>query len=127
MTEKKKKEKAPASTEASASTSGGVAAVKEAGKKVKEAVESKKGKPAKAEGGKKEKAATAPVAAKEAEGSGEPVPSMIELRVGHIVHSVSFSFLSPILSETAVLMGPCSREAPRRGWALRRADRPRRT
>lgn len=119
MTEKKKKEKAPASTEASASTSGGVAAVKEA-------VESKKGKPAKAEGGKKEKAATAPVAAKEAEGSGEPVPSMIDLRVGHIVHSVSFSFLSPILSKIAVLMGPCSREAPRRGWALRRADRPRR-
>jgi len=70
-----------------------VEAVKEVGKKAKEAVEGKKEKkekPAKA-GGKKENAAAAAAAAAapaptEAEGSGEPVPSMIDLRVGHIVH-----------------------------------------
>lgn len=84
---------------ASTSTSGALEAVKEAGKKVRDAVESKKGKPVKADGGKKEKAAAAP--AKEGEGSGEPVPSMIDLRVGHIVHSASSSVLRPVSSENA--------------------------
>lgn len=101
MTEKKKKEKAPAATETSASTPtpGALKTVKDVGKKVKDAVESKKEKSAKADGGKKEKAAAAPAPAKEAEGSGEPVPSMIDLRVGHIVHSASHSFLRPVFKK----------------------------
>lgn len=98
--EKKKKEKAPATAEASAS-SGALKTVKGAGKKVNEAVESKKERPAKADGGKKEKASAAPAPAKEAEGSGEPVPSMIDLRVGHIVHSASYSSPHLDLSEKA--------------------------
>ena len=95
MTEKKKKEKAPATAEASASTStsGALKSVKEATKKVKEAAEGKKERPAKADGGKKDKATAASVPAKEGEGSGEPVPSMIDLRVGHIVHSTSYLFI----------------------------------
>jgi len=99
VTEKKKKEKAPATAEASASTatSGAVKTVKEAGKKVNEAAESKKARPPKADGGKKEKATATSAPAKEAEGSGEPVPSMIDLRVGHIVHSASYSFPRPDL------------------------------
>jgi aminoacyl tRNA synthase complex-interacting multifunctional protein 1 len=108
VTEKKKKEKAPATTatahaSTSTSTSGALGAVQEAGKKVKEAVggkKEKKEKAAKAEGG---KAAAPP--AKEAEGSGEPVPSMIDLRVGQIVHSASPSFLRPMFSEKRRLMG----------------------
>lgn len=103
MTEKKKKEKAPATAEVSAtpSTSSAVKTVKEASKKVKEAAESKKERPAKADGGKKDKATAAPAPAKEGEGSGEPVPSMIDLRVGHIVHSTSYSFLRTHLNEEA--------------------------
>ena len=103
MTEKKKKEKAPATAEASASTStsGALKTVKEASKKVKETVEGKKERPAKADGGKKDKATTAPAPAKEGEGSGEPIPSMIDLRVGHIVHGTSYSFLRLDLNEKA--------------------------
>jgi aminoacyl tRNA synthase complex-interacting multifunctional protein 1 len=100
--EKKKKEsKETEAANAPANGGGGVQIVKDKVKKgaevVKDAVqgavaavasgsgEAKKEKPAKEKKEKKEKAPAAPKAATTEEGAGEPVPSMIDLRVGHIV------------------------------------------
>ena len=70
---------APVAKEAVATEKKGEASKEKAPKEKKE----KKEKVAPAEGGKKEKGGKAPAAP--AEDAGEPIPSMIDLRVGHII------------------------------------------
>lgn len=53
--------------------------------------------------------------APKAEDAGEPVPSMVDLRVGHIVDS-AYSIASALRIALTV---HCSQEAPRRRWSLR--------
>jgi len=94
MTKKKKKEAAVAPTETA----------KESQDKDKEVVDGKKRR------GQRQR---------EEEGSGETVPSLIDLR--HTVHSVFLLVPCPSLKEEMRLTGSYSREAPRCGWVVRRA------
>lgn len=79
----KKGKDAPAVVENSAEASKAEAKAPKKEKKEKE-----KKTPEAAEGGKKKAASGGGKAAAVDEGAGEPVPSMIDLRVGHIVHSM---------------------------------------
>ena len=85
--EVKKKEKKPAAEAAAAPAAKETVTTEKKGEASKEKApkekKEKKEKAAPAEGGKKEKGGKAPAAP--AEDAGEPIPSMIDLRVGHII------------------------------------------
>lgn len=93
----KKKEKAAAVAEQVEPTAASVAVSKEDKSpedRPKEKKEKKKDAAAADNGGKKKEKASAPAGGKAvAEDAGEPVPSMIDLRIGHIVDGESISTL----------------------------------
>lgn len=73
-------------------TKAGEQNIEEGGaKQAKKEKKTKEPKEAGVEGKKKEKPAKAPAAPAADESSGEPVPSMIDLRIGHIVDSECYS------------------------------------
>ena len=113
---KKGKEAAPADkAPADASAPEAKTSKKEKKEKEKKPTEAAEG------GKKKEKAAGGGKAAAE-EASGEPVPSMIDLRVGHIVDS-EFCACN-VRSSSDILMDWLSQATPGRRWFVRRGEQP---